>query len=147
MKLWKEYAIEPTLFSNYNLASEILGGIGIDRGRIVGAVPKKWDSRVRDAVLAKNRPVDQLRLVERLRAIKDAIITREYPYNGERLWIDQVLECHAQRAFDGILADGRHASPEVTDATPGLVGDACWEQERRLEVPRTAMNSHPPSPR
>ena len=122
MKLWKEYAIEPTLFSNYNLASEILGGIGIDRGRIVGAVPKKWDSRVRDAVVAKNRPVDQLRLVERLRAIKDAIIPREYPYNGERLWIDQVLECHAQRAFDGILADGRHASPEVAGRNAGSSG-------------------------
>jgi hypothetical protein len=55
MKLWKEYAIEPSLFSNYNLGSEILGGIGIEHGRIVGAVPKKWARRVRDHVRATNR--------------------------------------------------------------------------------------------
>lgn len=50
------------------------------------------------------------------------------------------MECHAQHPFDGILADGRHARPEVTDATPGLVGEACWDSERRLEVPRIGFN-------
>ena len=140
MKLWKEYAIEPSLFSNYNLGSEILGGIGIEHGRIVGAVPKKWARRVLEFVRAKNRGGDQLRLVERLNCLKAAIVPREYDYDGLRPWIDQVLECHAQDPFDGILAGGRHARPEVTDANPGLVGEACWDCERRLEVPRIALS-------
>ena len=140
MKLWKEYAIEPSLFSNYNLGSEILGGIGIEHGRIIGAVPKKWARRVLEFVRARNRDVDQTRLVERLNGLKAAIVPREHDYDGLRRWIDQVLECHAQRPFDGILADGRHPRLEVTDATPGLVEEACSDCERRLEVPRIALN-------
>ena len=140
MKLWKEYAIEPSLFSNFNLGSEILGGIGIEHGRIVGAVPRRWARRVIECVRATNRGGDQLRLVERLNGLKAAIVPRECEYDGQRLWIDQVLECHARRPFDGILADGRHARPEVTDATPGLVGESCWDCERRLEIPRVAAN-------
>lgn len=137
MKLWKEYAIEPSLFANYHLGNEILAGIGIEHGRIVGAVPKKWAQRVRDVGLANNRPGDQLRLVERLNDLKSAIIPREYHYDGNRPWIDQVLECHAHAAFDGILASGAHANAAVTDADPGIFGQVCWERERRLEVPRT----------
>jgi hypothetical protein len=140
MKLWKEYAIEPSLFSNFNLGSEILGGIGIEHGRIVGAVPKKWERRVREYIRAKNRDGDRLRLIERLNGLKNAIMPREIDYDGLRPWIEQVLECHAQHPFDGILADGRHARPEVTDATLGLVGESCWDCERRLEVPRTGVN-------
>jgi hypothetical protein len=140
MKLWKEYAIEPSLFANYHLGNEILAGIGIEHGRIVGAVPKKWAQRVREVGLANNRPGDQLRLVEKLNGLKPAIIARNYPYDGTRPWIDQVLECHVQVPFDGILASGANASAAVSDASAGVSDHDCWESERKLDVPRTSAD-------
>lgn len=138
MKLWKEYAIEPSLFANFHLGNEILAGIGIDNGRIVGAVPKKWSRRVREVGLANNRPGDQLRLIERLNGLRPAIFARDYQYDGTRPWIDQALECHAHVPFDGILASGTHANAVVTDVSPGVFDQPCWENERKLDVPRSS---------
>ena len=40
MPLWKECAIEPSLFANYHLGDAILSGMGIEHGRIIaGVVP------------------------------------------------------------------------------------------------------------
>ncbi len=53
MKLWKEFAIEPSLFANYHLGNEILAGIGIEHGRIVGALPRRWERAVRHATVGQ----------------------------------------------------------------------------------------------
>lgn len=137
MKLWKEYAIEPALFANYHLGNEILAGIGIEYGRIVGALPKKWARAVRDQGLGHS-VLQRARLVEQLNQLKDAIVPRNYQYDGLRSWREQVFENHAQQPFDAILLGGAHQDRAAIDATIGLAGQPAWEKPRELEIPRNA---------
>ncbi|MBR0696732.1 hypothetical protein [Bradyrhizobium lablabi] len=139
MKLWKEYAIEPSLFTNYHLADAILSGIGIEHGRIVGAVPRRWEKEVRLAT-AELREIERGRIVERLAKLRDAIIPRQCDWNGARTWREQAFEVHAADPFDCILLDGPDAHQSAANATLGLGGVPCWDCSRSLEIPRTAPN-------
>jgi hypothetical protein len=139
MKLWKEYAIEPSLFANYHLGNEILAGIGIEHGRIVGALPRRWEREVRRATVGQ-RDLERRRVEERLLRLKDAIIPRQLDWNGDRSWRDQAFEAHGREPFDCILIGEPDPHPAAVDATLGLDGVRCWEAERRLIVPRFAEN-------
>jgi len=139
MKLWKEYAIEPSLFADYHLGNEILAGIGIEHGRIVGALPRRWEREVRRATVG-HMEVQRRRIEQRLVALRDAIVPRQYQWNGERPWKSQAFEVHATEPFDCILLDGPDTHPSAIDARLGLLGVACWETSRQLEVPRVATN-------
>lgn len=138
MPLWKEFAIEPDLFTNYHLGSEILSGVGVDQGRIIGALPRKWAQRVRDIGRKYNKDAQQLKLIERLNQLKPAIVPRDFAFDGDRSWRDQALEAHVQKPFDALLMNGPSAHAAAIDAAPGLTGDVLWESDRRSEIPRTA---------
>lgn len=135
MKLWKEYAIEPSLFANYHLGNEILSGIGTDNGRIVGALPRRWQREVRRATVGQ-REIERLRILERLVELRDAIVARPYQWDGERAWREQVFEVHDRGPFDGILLDGPDNRQNAIDATLGLAGVQCWVSDRTLTMPR-----------
>jgi hypothetical protein len=135
MKLWKEYAVEPTLFSDYHLGCEILSGVGIENGRVIGALPRKWEREVRRATVGQ-REIQRKRIEERLLALRTAIVPRTFEWNGGRSWREQVLEAHAEKPFDGLLLNGAVNDPAAIDATLGLQDGPCWESSRRLEVPR-----------
>jgi hypothetical protein len=139
MKLWQEYAIEPSLFANYHLGDAILSGIGIEHGRIVGAVPRRWEREVRRATVGQ-REIQRRRIEQRLVDLHDAIIPRSCQWNGERTWKEQAFEVHAADPFDCILLDGPDAHQSAVDATVGLGGVPCWDSSRSLEIPRAAAN-------
>src|SRR5262249_37451487 len=105
MKLWREYAIEPSLFANYYLGNEILAGLGVEHGRIGGALPRRWAREVRRAI-AGHRAIEHARVVERLNELRNAIVAREFQWNGERPWKDQAFEAHGREPFDCILLNG-----------------------------------------
>jgi hypothetical protein len=138
MNLWKEFAIEPDLFRNYHLGSEILSGVGLEHGRIVGALPKKWAQRVRDVGREHNQAAQQLKLIEKLNELKAAIIPRDFAFDGGRPWRDQASECHRILPFDGIVING--TAPSCIDATLGLAGQQGWAHSRHLSIPRTASS-------
>lgn len=140
MRLWNEYAIEPDLFANYHLGSEILAGIGISEGRIVGAIPKAWVDRVRRVGGKHYRPVEQLKLVEQLNALRGAIIPRFFDYDGTRPWRDQAFEAHAESPFHALLLNGPVAKSAVIDASLGLAGEPLWQSSRSIKIPRAAAN-------
>lgn len=139
MKLWKEYAIEPSLFANFHLGDAILAGIGIEHGRIVGAIPRRWEREVRRATVGQ-RDIQRRRIEQRLVELRDAINPRQNQWNGERTWKEQAFEVHATEPFDCILLDGADGHPATVDASLGLGGVACWDTSRSLNVPRTASD-------
>ena len=139
MKLWKEYAIEPSLFANYHLGNEILAGIGIEHGRIVGALPRRWEREVRRMTVGQS-DIQRRRVEQRLVDLRDAIIPREYHWNGERTWKEQAFEVHATEPFDCILLDGPDAHHAAADASLGSSGIACWNSTRSLSIPRSPAN-------
>jgi hypothetical protein len=137
MKLWKEYAIEPSLFANYHLGDAILSGIGIEHGRIVGAVPRRWEREVRRATVGQ-REIERRRIEERLANLRNAIIPRHCEWNGARTWREQAFEVHAVDPFDWILVNGPDAHQSAVDAALGIGGLMCWDSARSVEIPRTA---------
>jgi hypothetical protein len=137
MKLWKEFAIEPTLFANYYLGNEILAGLGFEHGRIVGALPKKWSRAVRNHALVHTE-MQQAKLVERLNDLKTAILPRIHPYDGGRPWRDQAFECHQLVPFDGILVGGPAPVQGCIDTTLGLAGQQAWTHSRQLSIQRSS---------
>ena len=137
MKLWKEFAIEPSIFANYYLGNEILAGLGFEHGRVVGALPKKWSHLVRKYALA-NSEMQYARMVERLEDLKHVIWPRNHPYDGMRPWRDQAVECHQVSPFDGILVNGPPLAQGAIDATLGMAGQQIWAHSRQLSTPRTA---------
>jgi hypothetical protein len=139
MRLWKEYAIEPSLFANYHLGDAILSGIGIEHGRIVGAVPRRWEREVRRATVGQ-RDIERLRIEERLANLRASIISRDCEWNGERSWREQAFKVHAIDPFDWILVNGPDAHQSAVDAALGIGGLMCWESARSLEIPRMAAN-------
>lgn len=139
MKLWKEYAIEPSLFANYHLGDAILTGIGIEHGRIVGGLPRRWEREVRRATVGQ-REIQRRRVEQRLVELRDAINPRRCDWNGERTWKEQAFEVHATEPFDCILLDGPDAHQSAADASLGLGGIACWDTTRGLRIPRTAAS-------
>jgi hypothetical protein len=139
MKLWKEYAIEPSLFADYHLGDAILSGIGIEHGRIVGAVPRRWEREVRRATVGQ-REIQRRRIEQRLVDLQYAIIPRPCQWNGQRPWREQALKVHAVDPFDWILVNGPDAHQSVVDAANGLGGLACWNSARSIKIPRTAAN-------
>lgn len=139
MKLWKEFAMEPALFANYHLGNEILAGIGIEHGRIVGALPRRWERAVRHATVGQ-REIQRRRIEQRLVDLRDAIIARQHQWNGERTWKEQAFEVHATEPFDCILLDGPDAHPSTADASLGLGGIECWDTSRSLDIPRSATD-------
>jgi hypothetical protein len=140
MPLWKEFAIEPDLFANFNLGSEILSGIGVEHGRIIGALPKKWAQRVRDVGREHNKDKQQLKLIERLNHLKATIVPRDFAFDGNRPWQDQAFEAHVQKPFHALLLNGTNANAASIDATLGLLGVPLWEADRKLVVPRNSHN-------
>jgi hypothetical protein len=137
MKLWKEFAIEPSIFANYYLGNEILAGLGFEHGRVVGALPKKWSHLVRKRALA-NSEMQYARIVERLEELKQVIWPRSHPYDGAQPWRDQAVECHQVSPFDGILVDGPPLVQGAIDATLGMVGQQIWAHSRQLSTPRAS---------
>jgi hypothetical protein len=139
MKLWKEYAIEPTLFANYHLGSQILAGLGFDQGRVVGAVPEKWQAAVMKA--SQNcRPLERSRIVDQLNRLKHVIFARYLVSDGDLLWREQAFKAHTRHPFDCILLHGRDPHPAAADVSSGLFGIQCWESDRRILTPRSAGN-------
>jgi hypothetical protein len=95
---------------------------------------------VRRAGAPHNRPAQQLKLVERLNALRNAIIPRQFEYDGTRPWRDQAFEAHAQIPFHALLLSGSVAKSAVDDASLGLAGEPLWQNDRSIEIPRAAAN-------
>jgi hypothetical protein len=138
MSLWQEYAIEPSLLSDYNQARYILSGFGIDTGRLVGGFPRKWEREVRRQA-ATMTDIQRAVIVERLVALQGAIRARRHDYDGSRPWKEQAFECHAALPFHALLVNGPDAHPRAIDATTALDAHPQWRTARKCSVPRTAQ--------
>ena len=138
MDLWKEYAIDPQLFRNFHLGHQIVAGIGFEKGRLVGAVPRKWLRSVRDIARENYRPVEILRMVDSLKSIEKAIVKRALPEIPGLSWQEEVLQSHGARPFTAIVSSTPLPHALALDGSIGVGMQPLWEDVGSASVSRTA---------
>jgi len=137
MALWQEYAIEPSLFEDYQQGRYIIRGFGVGEGRLIAGFPRKWQRAIRRQ-MSGYTDMQRKALTERLIALNNVIVARSHPYDGDRDWREQAFECHKANPFHALLLNGTYADAAAIDATMDVDNEALWEANRRISVPRQA---------
>lgn len=98
----REYAIEPTVFGDWNLLRLLVGQLGWEHGRLISEIPGSWVRQVFEAAAAQGR--QGTRVEECVRRLKPGLVVRRDRAQAQREgWLDQVRALHEVRAFDLIV--------------------------------------------
>ena len=137
MSLWQEYALEPTLFDDYNQARLLLSGFGIAHGRLIGGFPRKWQREVRRR-LSRYTDMQRKTLIDKLDKLDPILVPRSYPYDGSLAWRPQAFACDARDPFHAIITDGADPHAKAIDGTGDLDAFPLWKAEGKKTIPRNA---------
>lgn len=137
-----EYAVEPTAMgADWQTFRFLIEKFGLDKGRLISRLPKKWESKVIQA--AKESGVSAIKLtsmVERLKntsRLRVADFGREY--QPDQTWIENAVREHADRPFRAIICAG-----EDRPCGEALGADDCSDDHALFlapiskDIPRTA---------
>lgn len=138
-----EFAISPTLCTNYKDMQLFLQTFGRSEGRLFSDIPrKKWMRLVRLEIKnSKNGQVMKKRLVAAVeRLSRKALYRRNYvPAAGGTPWIDHAIAAHKDRPFKAILTDCYNGNEEcILSCEQDFTDDSRWTIPLDLEVKRTA---------
>jgi hypothetical protein len=137
MSLWQEYALEPTLFDDYSQARLLLSGFGVDRGRLIGAFPRKWQREVKRRLFGYT-DMQRKTLIDKLDRLDPILVPRTHPYDGNVPWRRQAFECDRTDPFHAILTDGVDAHPKSIDGSGDLDASPLWAITGQTSIPRNA---------
>jgi hypothetical protein len=98
-----EYAVEPTLLSNWADVRFFLSQFGLTQGRLISRFPKKWKKMVVDGLNACGS-VERLKIVEVLKTIDDRLFVRKYDWDPGYTWLRNAEAEHLTRPFRAIIA-------------------------------------------
>ena len=137
-----EFAISPTLCTNYKDIQLFLQTFGRGEGRLFSDIPrKKWMRLARQEIKnSRNGQVMKKRLVAAVeRLSRKAIYRRNYaPYAGEKAWLDHAIAAHEDRPFKAILTDCYNGNEEcIISCEQDFIDDSRWTIPLDSEVKRT----------
>src|SRR5262245_47744562 len=136
MSLWQEYAVEPSLFEDYNQARLLLSGFGIERGRLIGAFPRKWQREVRRRLSAYT-DMQRKTVIDKLDKLDPICVNRSCPYDGNLAWKPQSFACDRSEPFHAIIINGADSHPKAIDGTGDLDASPLWRTGEK-KIPRDA---------
>lgn len=108
--MFKEYALDPGLLTNWRDFRYYTEKFGWDRGRLLSEYPKKWKRLVYNAI-AEESFINRKRIEESLRQIDDRLIRRRNsPFdpslaNDGSLWVRNAVLRHEELTFQAIITD------------------------------------------
>jgi len=137
MSLWREYAIEPSLFDDYNQARLILSGFGVDRGRLIAAFPRKWQREVKRQ-LSGYTEMQRKTFIDKLSKLDSILVPRNCPHDGNLAWRDQAFECDLTEPFHAIITNGFDGRRKAIDGTGDLESMPLWLVNGKTSIPRRA---------
>lgn len=138
-----EFAISPTLCTNYKDLQLFLQTFGSGEGRLFSDIPrKKWMRLARQEIKnSKNGQIMKKRLVAAIeRLSRKALHRRNYaPDVGEKPWLDYAIAAHEDRPFKAILTDCYNGNEEcIISCEQDFIDDSRWTIPLDTEVKRTA---------
>jgi len=137
MPLWREYAVEPSLFDDYNQARLILSGFGVDRGRLIAAFPRKWQREV-IRQLSGYTEMQRKTFIEKLNKLDSILVPRAHPYDGSTSWKEQAFDCDRTEPFHAIMTNGADARQKSIDGTGDFESMPLWQVKGRESIPRNS---------
>jgi hypothetical protein len=138
-----EFAISPTLCTNYKDLQFFLQTFGSSEGRLFSDIPrKKWIQLARLEIKAsENGQVMKKRLVAAVeRLSRKALHRRNYvPDVGEKPWLDHAIAAHKDRPLKAILTDCYSGNEEcIISCEHDFIDDNRWTIPLDSEVNRSA---------
>ncbi len=139
----KEFALEPEVLATWESFRYFIEKFGVPQGRLIAQFPGKWRRMVIEAAQRAAKPVEFMRIVERLRQVGDHVLLSQGRPGGDGTlpWLDRALAEHAREPFDGIIANANPAAiPHVILASEVEDGHARFTVPRQIVVRRTSMD-------
>jgi hypothetical protein len=135
----REFAIEPELLSEFNVAWQAMEQFGICNGRMISEYPKGWLRMVYDET-AKCDDVARKKLEVRLGNLRQKVVRfrRNREYAPDRTWRENVHAEHGEDAFNAILQrDNTENHGQVLLESDLHVNHSLWQVRTQTRVPRT----------
>src|SRR5215475_2003038 len=98
-----EYALEPSLLSNWKDFRYFTEKFGVARGRLISRYPRRWKKMVYESLAACGE-IERKQIEERLLRLDDRIMKRQASWNPQLDWLTNAEIEHLQRPFHAILA-------------------------------------------
>lgn len=134
-----EYAIDPAVVPSWvspAIGRYFVKAFGMDSGRLVSRLPKKWTTEVWDAYNSAT-DLDKARLEELTKAVKQAFTQRKPPWDPSKDWVANATASHAILPYKAILTTRViEGVPCAVDARCADVPEALWETTTRCTVSR-----------
>jgi hypothetical protein len=137
MPLWREYAVEPSLFDDYTQARLILSGFGVDRGRLIAAFPRKWQREVMRQLTGYSDMQRKI-FIEKLNKLDSILVPRAHPYDSSISWREQAFDCDITEPFHAIITNGADVRQKSIDGTGDLESMPLWQVNGKASIPRSA---------
>ena len=136
-----EFAISPSLCTDYKNLQLFLQSFGNGEGRLLSDIPRKrWMRLARQLIKASdNGQVMKKRLVVAVeRLSRKALHRRNYaPDVGEKSWLDHAVAAHVDRPFKAILTDYYNGNEEcIISCDQDFIDDKRWTIPLDSEVER-----------
>lgn len=123
-----EYALEPSLLSNWSDFRFFVSQFGFDHGRLIARFPKKWKKLVYES-LSACKEIERARIEEALRRIDDRLVPRQAStWNESSDWITNAEAEHANQPFWAIVAQSNHRSHPAVIIGTNLDDTLEWEK-------------------
>ena len=137
-----EYALEPRLVATWGNRQDsryFIEKFGLGQPRIVSRYPKRWKRLVWD-VFRSDNDLERTRMAELLARLSERMVARRnYMWQPERTWLENVQKEHERAPFRAILAKANptgHPSTLVAEELDD--GTTLWATTRGLTIARSA---------
>ena len=136
----REYAIEPEVFSNWEVIRHIISECGVhNKGRMISNFPKKeWIRLVCEQIDKFPSQMDSKRAKEYLLSNKSKLISMGRTFDRQKDWLNNAIQSHQEKSFQGVLVKSDTPSEagilKVDDMT---FEETEWNIDSDSKIPRT----------
>ncbi|NNC15540.1 hypothetical protein HJC22_07335 [Corallococcus exiguus] len=104
--MFYEYALEPSVLSNWERVRFFLDAFGPWKGRFLANYPRRWRRMVYEGLHCGDR--EKKRIEERLASLDERVFSPRAgaPYDGGKSWLENAKEEHSRISFRAIVAEG-----------------------------------------
>jgi hypothetical protein len=135
--MFHEYALDPSVLSNWERTRYFLDAFGPCRGRLLAEYPRRWKRMVYQQLRCPD--VEKKRIEERLAVLERRVFSGRVnaAFDPDSSWLENAVRENARVAFRAIVANASEA-PNVLDANAVDERDTLWRADSGRRMPREA---------
>jgi hypothetical protein len=135
--MFHEYALDPSVLSNWERTRYFLDAFGPWRGRLLAEYPRRWKRLVYEQLQCPD--LERKRIEERLAVLDRRVFSGRSgaPFDPLDTWLDNAVRENGRLPFRAIVSNERRA-PNVLDANALDDREALWRVDSGRRIPRAA---------